>query len=341
MAVGSRTTVVYVSNADSRDISVLGFDSASATLTLLQTVALPGVVMPLVISPSRRHLYAALRSEPFAVANLEIDPHDGTLTLLSIAALPDSMANVTSDRSGRHLFSASYGGSCLGVNPIGADGLAAAFVQRLATGRNAHAVLTDPSNRFLFVTTLGSDEVMQWRFDAATGGLAPNDPPVFKARAASGPRHLMFHPNGRFVYLLSELDARVDVLAFDAGRGTLSAVQDLPSLPADFNGKPWGADIHVTADGRFLYTSERTSSTLAAFAIDADSGRLTALGHTATETQPRGFNIDPSGRFLFVVGQLSNHLSVYSIDAASGALTAINRCAVGQNSNWVEVLALR
>jgi 6-phosphogluconolactonase len=166
----------------------------------------------------------------------------------------------------------------------------------------------------------------------------PNTPPRFAGRAGSGPRHLVFHPNGRFVYLLCELDACVDVLAFDAEQGTLAALQTVPTLPPGFGGKPWAADVHVTPDGRFFSTCERSSSTIAAFAVDADSGRLAPLGHFATELQPRSFAIDASGAFLFVAGQLSHQLSVCSIDPANGAMAEVARCSVGRNPNWVETL---
>jgi len=164
--------------------------------------------------------------------------------------------------------------------------------------------------------------------------------PTFAARAKAGPRHLVFHPDGRHVYLLNELDAGVDVLAFDAATGTLSTVQTLSTLPAGFTGKPWAADIHVTPDGRFLYTSERTTSTLAAFAIDASTGKLRLLSHTPTETQPRGFNIDPSGRFLIAVGQVSNALTLYAIDRDSGTLETLKNYSLGKNPNWVEIVDL-
>ena len=164
--------------------------------------------------------------------------------------------------------------------------------------------------------------------------------PTFAARTKAGPRHLVFHPNGRFVYLLSELDAGVDVLAFDAATGTLSNVQTLSTLPAGFTGKPWAADIHVTPDGRFLYTSERTTSTLAAFAIDPASGTLTLKSHTPTEKQPRGFNIDPSGRFLVAAGQLSHAMTLYAIDRESGALKPLKNYSLGKNPNWVEIIDL-
>jgi 6-phosphogluconolactonase len=332
-------TYVYVSNADSREISVLSLD-ANGELSPVQTVPVGGVVMPLAVSPDRKFLYAALRSQPYTAASFRIDPASGTLSAIGSSALPDSMASIATDRSGRYLFGASYGGHKMSVSAIGSEGVAKDATQVLPTGQNAHAVLTDPANRYLLVTTLGADAVMQWRFDATIGQLTPNTPPAFHGRPKAGPRHLVFHPDGRYVYLHNELDASVDVLAYDAGTGTLAALQTLSTLPAGFNGKPWAADIHVTPDGRFLYTSERTSSTLAAFAIDGASGQLEAIGHVPTERQPRGFNIDPTGRYLVAAGQLSHALTVYAIDRDSGALTPLKSYPVGQNPNWVEIISL-
>jgi 6-phosphogluconolactonase len=149
----------------------------------------------------------------------------------------------------------------------------------------------------------------------------------------------VFHPAGRHVYLLNELDAQVDVLAFDASSGALTLRQTVATLPPSFEGRPWAADLHLTPDGRFLVTSERTSSTLAVFAVDAQTGTLAPLAHVPTETQPRGFAIDPSGRWLVAAGQLSHAATLYAIDAASGTLTAQQRLPIGQNPNWVEIVA--
>jgi 6-phosphogluconolactonase len=339
-AMSQATTIVYVSNADSREISVLQLDAAAGDVLLLQTMPVDGQVMPMAVSPDRRFLYAALRSEPYRIASFRIDPASGRLTPAGMNPLPDSMASIVTDRSGRSLFAASYGGHKMSVSPIARDGIVQAATQVLPTGQNAHAVLVDASNRNVFVTNLGSDAVMQWRFDPDAGKLTPNPVPTFAARSKAGPRHLVFHPNGRIVYLLNELDAGVDVLAFDPAGGTLSNLQTLSTLPAGFSGKPWAADIHVTPDGRFLYTSERTTSTLATFAIDPATGRLALKAHTPTEKQPRGFNIDPSGRFLVAVGQASNAMTLYAIDRDSGALKPLRNYSLGKNPNWVEIIDL-
>jgi 6-phosphogluconolactonase len=334
-------TVVYVSNAGSGSLSVLGLDETNGALATLQTVELGGLLMPMALSPDRRRLFVARRSEPLAVVSLAIDPHDGHLTRLGEGPLPASMAYIVCDRGGRFLFSASYGSHQIAVSPIGVDGIVSPAQQVLPTGPNAHAIRADASNRFVFSTALGAGVVMQWRFDAATGALTPNDPPALAIRAGAGPRHLELHPNGHVAYLLNELDATIDVLALDPERGTLRVRQTIASLPPGFDaGAPWAADLHLTPAGRFLYTSERRSSTLAAFRVDAASGALTALGHVAVQTQPRGFAITPSGRWLVVAGQLSHRVGVFAIDPDSGALTLAHEHDVGHDPNWVEIVAL-
>ena len=335
------TTVVYVSNAEPGHIAVFALDAPSGTLALRQRLELGGIVMPLALSPDRRVLYAAQRAEPWRVQSVALDPRSGELTRIGEAPLPQSMANLATDRSGRWLFSASYGGHQIAVSPIGADGVAQPAQQVVATAPHAHAIQADPSNRFVFATSLGGGHVMQLRFDAASGQLAPNDPPTIAPHAFASPRHLAFGADGRFVYLLNELDAAIDVLAFDATTGTLRTVQTLSSLPPGFSGAPWAADLRLSPDGRFLYSSERRSNTLAAFRVDPASGELALVGHVPTEAQPRGFAITPDGAFLIAAGQLSHRLSVYAIDPASGALAKRSDCAAGQNPNWVEIVALR
>jgi 6-phosphogluconolactonase len=181
---------------------------------------------------------------------------------------------------------------------------------------------------------------MQLRFDAASGELRPNQPPTLEPHPAASPRHFVFSPDARFVYLLNELDAAIDVLALDASAGTLRPLQTIASLPPGFAGKPWASDIHLTPDGRFLYSSERRSDTLAAFRVDAANGGLALIGHVPTEAQPRGFHVTPDGRFLIAAGQGSHRLALYAIDAGTGALRALGHCAAGRGPNWVESIML-
>jgi 6-phosphogluconolactonase len=335
MSAAGAATYVYVSNADSREIFVMRMDMQNGDLLLLDRVTVAGTVMPMVVSPDKKHLYAALRSQPYAVASFAIDPATGKLTALKSGELADSMANLDIDRSGRYLLAASYGGNKVTVNPINADGTVGAPKQIMATQPNAHAIHTDPSNRYAFASNLGGDIVMQLRFDAANGTLIHNDPPDIATPAKAGPRHFVFHPNGKFVYLIDEFDAALHVYAFDGGNGTLRQLQRLSTLPPGFAGKPWGADLHFTADGRFIYGSDRGSNTLSAFQVDAATGYVSLIGHMPTEKEPRGFNIDPSGRYLLAVGQASDAMSTYAIDQQNGGLTKLKAYGMGKTpTGW-------
>lgn len=331
---------VYVSHAESGDIRVLHLDPVNGGLTPVQQVMLGGQVMPLALSPDRRRLHAARRSDPLEVLSFAIDPATGELTPLGTAPLPHSMAFIATDPGGRFLFSASYGGDLIAVSAIDADGVVQAARQVLPTGRHAHAIQADPSGRFVFATSLGGGVVMQFLYDAQTGQLTANTPPSLRPHESASPRHFVFGRDARFVYLINELDGVIDVLAFDDEAGTLRPVQQIGSLPSGFDGEAWASDLHLTPDGRFLYGSERRTHTLAAFRVDPADGSLSLIGHCPTETQPRGFNITPDGRFLIAAGELSHRLGVYRIDAQNGALKPVGGCAVGQGPNWIESVAL-
>ena len=335
-------SIVYVANADSHDIAILALDRASGALREVDRHATGGKVMPLALRPDRRVLYASIRDEPYRVLSLSVDAASGRLVEVGSAPLPASMCWISTDRSGRFLLSASVRvESGRGEPDRWRRGRASGAAGRSPTDANAHAIQVDPANRFAFATCLGGGVVRQMLFDAATGHLSDNTPPAWHARPGAGPRHFVFHPRLPFVYLLNELDATVDALAFDAAAGTLRAVAVAPALPRGFaGGAPWAADLHLTPDGRFLYASERRSSTLAVFAVDAARGALTPVATIATEREPRGFAISPDGRFLLAVGQASHRLSRYAIDGASGALSKLGDQPIGTNPNWVEIVDL-
>jgi 6-phosphogluconolactonase len=316
------------------------------------------MVMPLAVSPDRRFLHAACRSKPFTVRTFAIDRGTGALTPHSAAPLAESFPYITLDRTGRFLLAASYAGHLVSVNAVGADGrVAAEPLQVVPTGRHAHAIITDRTNRFVYVPHLGTDQVFQFVFDERTGRLASNTPAVVQMTAGTGPRHIVVAGDNRFAYLLNELVATVTTLALDAKTGLLTEAGSASALPPDSKLEPgaprggggpprntdndiWAADLHLTPDGRFLYASERTSSTIGAFSVDAATGKLTYLGSTPTERQPRGFRIDPQGRFLIASGEKSDTISAYAIDQASGALRLLRKYPTGKGSNWVEIVAL-
>jgi len=349
-------TFVYVSNNEDGDIGVYTLRGDGSLQPGARVPAAGKVVMPMTVSPDKRFLVAAVRSRPFAAQTYSIDRSTGALKSVATGPLHESLPYIFLDRSGRFLLGASYGAHLVTVNPVGADGRVGEPMQVIPTARNAHAIITDNTNRFVFVPHLGTDQVFQFLFDVKTGRLTANTPPVLQLKAGSGPRHLITSSDNRFVYLLNELTATVTTLALDGKTGLLTEVGSASALPAESKlvpGAPrgpdapqrnrdndiWASDLHLTPNGKFLYAAERTSSSLGGFSVDSATGKLAYLGSTPTEKQPRGFRIDPTGRVMVVSGELSETLSTYSIDGATGALKHIGKYPTGKGSNWVEIVA--
>lgn len=353
-------TFVYVSNAEDGNIGMYTLPT-DGTLQPGPRVDAGKPVMPMSVSPDKRFLYAAVRSKPFTVITYSIDPKTGALTQLSTAPLAESFPYIYVDKTGRWLLGASYGGHLVSVNPVTKDsGKVSEPIQVIPTARNAHAIITDQTNRYVFVPHLGTDQIFQFRLDAKTGKLTANTPPLVQMKAGTGPRHIIMSPDNKFAYLLSELVATVTTLSLDGNTGVLTEVSSasvlppgstlVPGAPRGAVGAPgqaprdvsndiWASDLHVTPDGKFLYAAERTSSSIGAFSVDTTTGKLTYLSSTPTEKQPRGFRIDPKGRYMVVSGEKSETLSVYEIDSASGALKPLQKYPTGKGSNWVEIVS--
>jgi len=360
-------TFVYVSNAQDGNIDAYMMDTGTGALTPIGKAEAAKLVMPMTVSPSKKHLYAVIRSQPTRVLTYAIDPATGALTQKASAPLPDSMPYVSTDHTGRYLFTASYGGDKLAVSPIGENGLVEAEAsQVIATGRNAHAILPDRSNKFVYATTLGANQVLQFVFDGKTGKLTANEPASVSPAAGHGPRHMAFSPDNKNLYVLNELSGHVTQYAVDAGKGTLTLVESISSVPAeaglvwgapqapagaaaapaaaapkDDKPKVWAADIQITPNGKFLYSTERTSNKIALFTVTAETGKLAYVANFATEAQPRGIKIDPSGQYLVASGEKSDRLSVYKIDQGTGKLGEPGRYPVGNGANWVEIVDLQ
>lgn len=354
-------TFVYVSNADDGDISTYTMQ-ADGALSAGPRVKAGATVMPMAVSPDRRFLFAAVRSKPFSVHTYAIDSGTGALKPSSVSPLAESFPYISLDKTGRFLFGASYGGHLVSVNAVGADGrVSAEPLQVVPVGRNAHSIRTDETNAFVYVPTLGIDSVFQFTFDAKTGRLASNTPSTFLMKASTGPRHFITSSDNKFVYVLSELLGTVTTFALEAKTGLLTEVGSASGLPPDTKlgpgaprgavgapgGPPprnadndvWAADLHLAPNGKFLYISERTGSSIGALSVDGATGKLTYVGSTPTEKQPRGFAIDSKGKFMVVTGEKSETVSTYAIDPASGALKSIGKYPTGKGANWVEIVS--
>jgi 6-phosphogluconolactonase len=326
--------------AKSRGIYVASFDGASGRLGAPRLAAETESPSFLALHPSRPLLYAVNEVDNFegaragSVTAFAIDPASGDLRALGRASSRGAgPCHLAVDRGGRHVLVANYGGGSVASLPIRPDGsleAASSFVQHRGASvdpkrqgaPHAHMIETDPANKFALVADLGLDQILTYRFDAGRGLLEPSDPPAARVDPGSGPRHFAFSPDGRDLYVANELRVTVTGSRYDGGR--LTGFQTLSSLPAGVQpgAADSGAEIQVHPSGRYVYASNRGPDTIAVFARDAATGRLTLVEHVASGGRtPRSFSIDPGGRYLLAANQRSDQVAVFRIDAQTGRLS--------------------
>jgi 6-phosphogluconolactonase len=239
--------------------------------------------------------------------------------------------HVAVDRSGHCLFSAQYGGGNISALPLASDGKIlphSTLIRHTGSGPNRerqegphpHFVGTDPENHFLFVPDLGSDQVIIYKLDPEKCSLKPHG--AGHCPPGSGPRHLVFHPNGRFAYVVNEMKITVTAFRYDPTAGTLEEIQTIESLPQKDKKLPsTAAEVYIHPSGRFLYASTRNDDTITTFAVDPETGKLTFVEREPIRgSHPRSFNLDPSGKWLLAAGRDSNTISVFRIDQNTGRL---------------------
>ncbi len=332
-------TVLYVSVAGEKRIAAYAMDEASGGLQHASDTRLDAEPGPLTTDPDGTFLFASVRSTG-QLASFRRDATNGQLTLISQVPAGADPAYVATDQTGRFLLSAYYRAGKVAVHRIADDGsLAEPPWQTIATDDKAHAIVPDRANKFVLVPHTGPNAIFQFVFDPTTGRLAPNTVPNITRPENTGPRHLGFHPTLDFAYVSDEQGSSMTVYQYDAVRGQLAPRQVLSTLPAGFSENNSTAHLEVHPSGKWVYVANRGHDSLAVFRIDPTSGRVTALGQTATEPTPRSFNIEPSGRFLFAAGQGSGKLAAFRIDQTFGGLTRIATYDVGQRPWWV--LAVR
>jgi len=345
---------LYVCLQDDDKIAAFAIDADSGELTPQADIPAAGGPSVMAIGPDGRTLYVGHRTQP-AITSFRVDPGSGGLTPLGRVAQPHAPTFLAPDRTGRHLLCAYYQGGGAAVHPLAADGsVGGPAPDWVATASGAHAIATDPSNRFAFVPHIarlndnvleppkdnpGPNMILQFKFDAQTGRLTPNSPFRIEPTERLGPRHYCFHPSLDVVYFSNEQGCSVTAYRLDRTAGTLVAEQTISMLPQGYTGRNICSQIHLTPSGRFLYVGNRGHNSIAGFAVDAGTGRLTAAGHAATEAVPSAFTLDPAGNFVFAAGTASGRLASYRIDAATGGLTALATRAVGRRP--AAVLATR
>jgi 6-phosphogluconolactonase len=333
--VGTYTHSLGHVQAKGEGIYVFTLDQATGALQPVSVAT--GVYNPsfLTVDPSKRFLYATSEAKPFGeVYAFEIDPATGGLTFLnSQSSHGGDPCHLMADATSSLLIVVNHEDGVVAEYPIHPDGSlgpASDIARHVGSsidpvnqkGPHAHSVNIDRTNRFALVCDKGIDKVMVYRLDREPGKLVPNDPPSVTERPGSAPRHLAFHPSGRFAWAINEIASTMTGFSFDAETGTLVEIETMPTLPADFTDRNSTADVRVHPNGRFLYGSNRGHDSIASYAIDQETGKLTFLAHTSTQGKvPRNFNIDPTGTLLLAANQNTDTVVAFAIDATSGKLT--------------------
>lgn len=346
----SARTFVYVSEANSGNVARYELNDQTGALNLLGKTSAGGKVMPMALSADQRHLYAAVRSQPLRLISWNIDAHSGALTHQSEIPAAASYPYISTDIQNRFLLTASYDGGVAHVYRIdNKNKLTSPPAAAYPTGHAAHSVIADATGKSLYVGVLGTDRVLQLNL-SPSGSLSPIGPGSVGTESGNGPRHSVISPDNHFLYNLGEMggiitqfrrhrDGALEKVAewhcAVAKKYNLQQGRERPAGYSDTTPRIWAADIKITPDGKFLYVTERTSSTVSGYRVNQVDGSLTFIDSWPVEKQPRGMNVTADGRWLVVSGERSHTIGSYAINKQSGVLTLAGEAPVGSGANWV------
>lgn len=332
---------------ESRGIYAVRLNAETGALSTPEVVAELSNPEFLALHPNG-HVVYALTQVPLeggkksgAIAAFALEPTTGKLTLLNTeASNRGSLTHLAVDGTGKVVVAASYGDGYVTSFPLAADGRVGACATVLnQTGPlgpnkarqdapHPHSVTMSPDGRIAFVADLGVDRVFGYDVASDKGTIAPHDPAFATFAAGTGPRHSKFSPDGKFFYVLDELDSTVTACRYDTKRGVAEPFQRTEALPSDFKGKSTASEIRIHPNGRFVYSANRGHDSIAVFARDEKSGALTRVEVVRTGGQtPRNFSLTPDGAWLLCAHQATNNLTVFKVNAETGQLTATENTA--------------
>jgi len=331
----SQTELVFVGSGR-KNIEAFRFDLAAGVLTGLGQAAEIKNPSFLSIAPNHQFLYAISEggnAEGSGISAFAIEAAAGKLRFLNRQPAGGSgPCHVAVDAAGKNALIANYGSGSFAVFPLAGNGEVrpmSAFIQDHGSsvnadrqeGPHAHCIVTGPGDRFAYGCDLGLDKVLIFKFDPGQGTLVASEPAFAAAQPGAGPRHIAFHPNGRWAFVINEMASTLTVFACDAASGALREIQTVSTLPEGYSGQSTCAEVAVHPSGKFVYGSNRGDDSIALFACDPASGRLTFIERVPTGGRtPRQFEIDPTGHYLLAANQDSGTVVVFSIDKASGRL---------------------
>jgi 6-phosphogluconolactonase len=327
---GAKSKGIYVSR--------MGDDGKLSAPELAAETASPSY---LAVHPNKKFLYSIGEVSSFggrktgSVSAFAIDAKSGKLTALNQQTSGGAgPCHIDIDEKGQCVVAANYGGGSVQALPVKADGSLGepgTFIQHEGSsvnksrqeGPHGHCILFDPSQKFAVACDLGLDKVLIYKVDAAKATLTPNDPAFATVAPGSGPRHIAFHPDGKFAYVINEMLCTMTAFAWDSKKGALAEVQTISTLPGELQRGYSTAEVYVHPSGKFVYGSNRGHDSIVVYACDPKTGKLTLVEHQPTQGKtPRHFGITPDGKFLLAENQGSDSVIVFRIDAKTGKLTA-------------------
>ena len=326
-------------NQGSKGIYISHFDDKSGTLSKPELAAETPNPTFLALHPSRRFLYAANEVGQFGsersgfVSAFAIDQTTGKLTLLNqVSSKGGGPCHVSVDKTGKTCLVANYGGGTVAALGIGADGQLAAsnsWHQHMGKGADprrqerahAHSINPSPGGHFAVAADLGTDTIYVYLLDAVQARLTPNAPEGAKAKPGAGPRHFSFHPDGKKGYVINELASTITAYLWNESKGLLTEIAAASTLPQDFKGSNYTAEVRVHPSGRFVYGSNRGHDSIAVFTLDGQGAPKLLQNISTGGEMPRNFTIDKSGKWLLAANQKTGNISVFSIDQKTGRLT--------------------
>ncbi|MCX6985519.1 MAG: lactonase family protein [Lentisphaerae bacterium] len=314
------------------------FDLKTGRLSIPELAAAASDPTFIEIHPNSKFIYSVTERNPGAVSAFAIEPETKKLILInSSKSCGKAPCHLCVSNDGRTLLVANYTSGSVASIPINKDGSLsepASSIQHTGSGADpkrqegphAHSINLSPDNRFAYAADLGLDKIMVYRLDSGSGRLLPNVPPEIKIKPGAGPRHFSFGPNGKFSYLINELDETIVAFAYDPKTGNLSEIQTISTLPESFAGISYCAEVRVHPNGKFLYGSNRGHDSIVTYEINPEKGTLTLLGFQNSGIKnPRNFNIDPTGRFCIVANQDSDTVIVFRINQETGLLESTDQ----------------
>jgi len=315
-------------------ISAAHFDPDTGLLAAPKLVVATDGPSFFALAPDHSHLYSTNYTHDGGISSFSINAQTGGLTLVTrITGGGAGTSHISLDRTGRFLLAANFDHAhiaAFAIRPDGSLGASTTYDQHTGSSVNPqrqarsypHCIMIDPTNHFALVPDLGLDKLFVYRFDENAGTLMANDPPFAAVKPGLGPRHVAFAPNEKWAYLLCEMGSTIVAYNWDSTGGKLTEIQTLSTLPPGFTAEDNSSEIQIAPSGKFLYASNRGEDSIAEFAVDESSGKLTLIGNTPSGGKsPRDFMLDPSGRWIVCANQDGNNLVVFKVDSESGKLT--------------------